>query len=195
MILENKECLQEFKEMWNEWIENKRFYTNQSLFWEHSKNKIISFLKKAGKARKEKRKIRREELEKELKQEREKETSTSDIERLVQIKNELTWMDKEEERGQIIRSRVDWRDQGEKPTSYFYNLEKENGEKRKITALKNSDGDRVTKHKEIEEVILQFYQELYTETPTDPQAQEEILKHINNQVKDEHKEDLEELLS
>lgn len=71
-ILKDEDVFKRFKEMWDKWLERKKEYINQSTFWTHSKNKIVAFLKKEGKERKNQRKDRHENLMKELKVERRK---------------------------------------------------------------------------------------------------------------------------
>ena len=41
----------------------------------------------------------------------------------------------------MFRSRTRWIENGEKPTKYFFNLEKQNSEKKIITQLKTTDGE------------------------------------------------------
>ena len=49
----------------------------------------------------------------------------------------------------MFRSKVKWVEQGEKPTKYFFNLEKRNYEKKIITQLKISDGKIISDIKQI----------------------------------------------
>ena len=65
-------------------------------------------------------------------------------------------------KGSIVRSKTRWIEQGEKPTKYFFNLEKPNYNHKTIKELKHPDGKSVTKEEEIVEEIEIFYKELYT---------------------------------
>ena len=64
--------------------------------------------------------------------------------------------------GAIFRSKVRWTQQGEKPTKYFFNLEKENFNKRVIAELKTTpDGSTIIDEAEILKEIQRFYADLY----------------------------------
>jgi len=64
-------------------------------------------------------------------------------------------------KGLIVRSKTRWIEQGEKPTKYFFNLEKRNYNKT-IKELKHLEGKSVTKEEEIPEKIEILYRKLYT---------------------------------
>ena len=57
----------------------------------------------------------------------------------------------------IFRSKVKWIEYGEKPTKYFFNLEKRNYERKVITKLKPVDGEIITDSRRINEEIENFY--------------------------------------
>ena len=61
--------------------------------------------------------------------------------RLDDLKNELEEERKEELKGLILRSRVKWIEEGEKPSKYFCSLEKRNYINKTVTKLVNSKGD------------------------------------------------------
>ena len=63
----------------------------------------------------------------------------------------------------MFRSRVKWVEQGEKPTKYFFNLEKRNSEKKIIiTQLKISDGEIMSDIKQIKKEIEENYKSILT---------------------------------
>ena len=57
------------------------------------------------------------------------------------LKNELHEIYSTKGKEAMFRSKVKWVEQGDKPTKYFFNLEKRNYEKKIITQLKISDGE------------------------------------------------------
>ena len=79
-----------------------------------------------------------------------------------QLKQELCLIYENRAKGSIVRSKTRWIEQGEKPTKYFFNLEKRNYNHKTIKELKHPDGKSVTKEEEILEEIEIFYKELYT---------------------------------
>ena len=64
----------------------------------------------------------------------------------------------------IANSVLSWIEQGEKPTKYFFNLEKRNHNHKTIKEFKYPEGKSVTKEEEILEEIESFYKELNTST-------------------------------
>ena len=64
-------------------------------------------------------------------------------------------------KGQMIRSRVQWIDEGEKPTKFFCSLENNNYTNKTIKQLLKSDNSILTDQKEILEEIKSFYQNLF----------------------------------
>lgn len=63
-------------------------------------------------------------------------------------------------RGCMIRSRANWIEYGEKPSSYFLNLEKRNSKNKSMNVL-ISDSNVLDKQDDIKKACLEFYQHLY----------------------------------
>ena len=65
-------------------------------------------------------------------------------------------------KGAIFRSKMRWTEEGEKPTKYFFNIEKKNFNTKVIAELKpDSDGNIIFDEKEIMCEIHSFYADLY----------------------------------
>ena len=62
--------------------------------------------------------------------------------------------------GLIIRSRAEWREKGEKSTSYFFNLEKHNITCKNIRKL-YVDGKEEVNQKKITKAIYEYYKKIY----------------------------------
>jgi len=73
------------------------------------------------------------------------------------LKQELCLIYENRAKGLIVRSKTRWIEQGEKPTKYFFNLEKRNKNHKTIKELKHSDGKSETKEEDILEEIEIFY--------------------------------------
>ena len=69
----------------------------------------------------------------------------------------------------MIRSKVRWYDEGEKPTKYFFNLEKRNYNNKIISKIKVKD-DIIIEPKQILQEEKKFYSNLYTSVRTGPNA-------------------------
>ena len=57
----------------------------------------------------------------------------------------------------MFRSKARWIEKGEKPTNYFFNLEKRNYEKKVIAQLKLENGEIISDIKQINKEIESFY--------------------------------------
>ena len=71
------------------------------------------------------------------------------VQQIREKRKELEIIIEEKTRGAIIRSRARWYEQGEKPTRYFFNLEKRNYNRKVINKLITQGNKTVTDPKEI----------------------------------------------
>ena len=76
-------------------------------------------------------------------------------------KMELEMIRKEKIQGLLIRSRVRWAEEGEKPTKYFCSLESRNYINKTIPKVIKDDGNIISKQEEILNEIQLFYSTLY----------------------------------
>ena len=87
----------------------------------------------------------------------------SDI--LEDKKLELLEIRKIKLKGQHIRSRAQWIEDGEKPTKYFCNMESRNYHSKLITKLETDQGNIITDQKDILKETKNFYKKLYSKKP------------------------------
>ena len=104
-------------------------------------------------------------------------------------KLELQNIRKEKIQGIMIRARVRWAEEGEKPSKYFCNLESRNYINKTIFKITKDDGSVINKQEEILKEIQSFYKELYSfrEVGRDIDI-DNILYNINDYVKLEHED-------
>lgn len=82
---------------------------------------------------------------------------------LEEKKNRLYDIRKNIIEGVMLRSRCRYEELGEKPTSYFFNLEKRNFTNKVITKIIAEDGQECIKSDEILETQKKYYKDLYTD--------------------------------
>lgn len=87
--------------------------------------------------------------------------SEADKKSLLSLQAQLDDLYEKKAHGAYIRARAKWIEEGEKSTSYFYNLEKRRQEKKSINTL-IVNGEECTNHKTIAEEIHTFYSNLYS---------------------------------
>jgi exonuclease III len=144
--------------------------TDDCLLWDLLKCKIrgtcIGLASRKNKEKKEKWK----NIEKNIKELEEKiqetpldkETIMEDLQRkLLQKKNELDNIITEKVQGEILRSKVQWHEEGHKASKMFLNLEKARGESKTIRKLNTGNNCLVTDMKEILKEEENFYHKLY----------------------------------
>ena len=106
---------------------------------------------------------------------------------LLEIKKEeLENVRKEKIKGIIIRSRVKWAEEGEKPTKYFCNLESRNYINKTISRIEKDNGQTIKKQEDILNEVKQFYENLYKNHDVNENQDNEIisiLEHIQQNPK------------
>ena len=76
-------------------------------------------------------------------------------------KNELENLRKEKVRGHITRARLQWLNEGEKPTSFFCKLERKHCNEKTMKKIQTNSGTIVTDQKNILKEIQKFYHNLF----------------------------------
>ena len=78
------------------------------------------------------------------------------------LKTELRSIHEKRAEGAIFPSKVRWIQEGEKPTNYFFNMERRNFNKKIISELATPEGYVTNDEKQIMEEIKSFYENLYS---------------------------------
>ena len=84
------------------------------------------------------------------------------VTRYNSTKSDLSTLDNEKLLGQMLRSRANWAEEGEKSSKYFLNLEKHNSELRHLSNVVSDEGLLITRPSEVRDELLKFYSKLYT---------------------------------
>ena len=119
-------------------------------------------------------------IEKEL--QKEEQSSNSDINKIIELKNAINEIHKEKLEACQIRSRLDRLQYMDKPSKYFYDLEKIRGKSKNIDELKNMEGSTLTRKEDILNEIENFFTKLYDKEPTDKHQQDRIYKLIKEKT-------------
>ena len=105
---------------------------------------------------------RLDEIDKSINNSRDDQNIEAKLEEYDRLKNELNRLYEMKGKGAIFRSKVRWLENGEKPTKYFFNMEKRNYNRKVISELKRPDGKTVVNEQEIMSEIQSFYEKLYS---------------------------------
>ena len=77
-----------------------------------------------------------------------------------------------------MRSRATFIEEGEKPTSFFFRLERIRDQKHTVTSILNKEGKDVRTQKEIEQAHVDIYSQLYADSGINHTAQHSLLEDI-----------------
>ena len=77
------------------------------------------------------------------------------------LKEEIDLIYQKKGKGSIIRSKCKWIERGEKPTAFFFNLEKRNYNRKSIKKLEGAEGTALTNEDEILNEIETFFKKLF----------------------------------
>ena len=97
------------------------------------------------------------------------------------LKKELQGIYEANGKGAIFRSKVRWIEKGEKPTKYFFNLEKRNYDKKIISQLYNGEEQLLSDFKKINKEIKNHFSQFY-KTNFDPGEEKEMLRKFQSFV-------------
>ena len=86
---------------------------------------------------------------------------------ISELESKLKALTLEELDGSKIRSRVQWLEEGERPTRFFFKLERKRFERNIVSSILNSDDVEVFTREEIERAHVRFYSDLFTDEPID----------------------------
>ena len=78
------------------------------------------------------------------------------------LKKELQQLYEKKGEAAKFRSKCLWVEKGERPTNYFFNLEKRNYSRRVISELELEEGDIITNEKQILSEIESYFMNLYS---------------------------------
>ena len=186
-----KECIQRVKEQYMlpiynlEYIieneQNLEFQISDQLFLEtllmEIRGKTISY----SSYKKKQNNLREHNLENEIKHLEEEEPL--DLEKINEKKLELENFRKEKIQGIMIRAKIKWAEEGEKPTRYFCSLESRNFVNKTIPKVQQENGNVITSQEEILKEVQHFYSNLYAplNSKTDINDQD-ILNNLQHPV-------------
>ena len=98
------------------------------------------------------------------------------------LENKLKELVLKELSGVAIRSKARWLEEGEKPSRYFFKLERERIQRNSIFSVLDSNDAEVFSHAEIEQEIVQFYSNLFSSESIDTFCKQTCLASIENHL-------------
>ena len=114
---------------------------------------------------------------------------------IASLKLELKLLVSAELEGSKIRSRSRWLERGEKPTRFFFQLERERSSRSSVSSVLNSDDVEVFTRREIEQAHVSFYFRLFSEDFIDEACKQRCLSGIQLTLSSEQRDSCEGPLS
>ena len=110
---------------------------------------------------------------------------SSVVPRIVTLKAQLSSLTSKHLEGVKIRSRAKWLDEGEKPSRFFFKLERERIASKACSSILNSDGVEVFTRPEIEQAHVQFYANLFSPEQIDLDCKQRLLAGFSSFLSDD----------
>ena len=200
-LLEDETYVSLIKDKYNSWIEEGKDFEDPRVLWDFIKYKIRQETITYSKIKARKRREKLLNLEKNMKDCQ----SACDLDPSLKNLNDLETLQTEYDQhyefiaqGQIIRSRANWYEQGEKSNKYFLRLENSRKKKSCIRKLNLENDNYTSDAKEILNEIHSFYANLY-DKKDDYFYEESIdsfLDKVNTSIlTNEHRDSLEKQLT
>ena len=171
--------------LWEKWQQRKSDFPNLNVWWDKGKLKLKDLCQKFSKQQANMNLQNQKLLEKELKELLNKPKSGDISQKIGKIQEELGAIHNKLVTGAKIRSKEKFYHDDEKPTKYFFNLENNRQNQKRINELIDERGVRHTKPEDVMKHIADFYEDLYTFKPTETKAQETLLNTISRRLPEE----------
>lgn len=180
--------MRRLKEMWYNHQNMKENYDRLTDWWEDGKQKIKKICITIGKTSKKQINEERKNLQTKL----ERLIASDDpktAKEIMDTKKKIKDIEEAEMEGAALRSRVQWQQEGEKCTRYFFSLEKRKGGDRQIKELVDKDGNTYNTKKETLEYVKKFYVKKYKNTDLNNDNCEILLDTITRRLTNEQRDE------
>ena len=107
---------------------------------------------------------------------------------VIDLENQLSLLVSKEAEGTMIRPRAGWFEEGEKPTRYFFRLEKTCAASNSFTSLFDENGVEKNSQDDLEKILTHFYQDLFMNDSLDMEIQADIIDALDFLLSDYERE-------
>ena len=167
-LLDDKNYQDIVLHFWSDWKLRKNDFDNILMWWDAGKSHIRIITQMYGKKKAAEKRASFLKLNNTLDKLHALSSCSSDtIQEMNTKKNELNNLLKYEAKGALIRSRFKLIQETDTSSSFFYNLEKSNSSRKRITRIRLPSGRTTVDESEIKNHVHSFYKKLYSLTPID----------------------------
>ena len=104
---------------------------------------------------------------------------SSALKEIKNLENDLKVIDLKDLEVVKFRSRSQWIEDGEKPSRFFFGLEKKRANDNFISSLLHKDDQPVSSKDDLCATATEFYKNLFTASPTDNDIQQELINNLD----------------
>ena len=167
----------EIESFWTNWLTKKNEFNTPLKWWDTAKTnfKNIAVKRSTQLSKHQRHEYRRLENKILHLQQRLANGDNSISEGYLQAKNELQHYHLNQMAAIAARTKIQYAEEGEKSTRYFFSLENQQKTKQTIKVLTKNNLDTITDTHDIITETRAFYKKLYMAQPTDPYKQTEFL--------------------
>ena len=173
---------------WESWRNEKRSFHNLSAWWDAGKSRLKLLIRNFSRKKASAFRKRISLLERTLYFLNRRAEHGEDVAHLLtDIRSELEDAHRQQARGCRICANVQWAEEGEAPTSYFFKLEQRHGQSRLFSAIRTAGGSVVPSLVLIVRAWVLFYVTLLTADVLHVGLQDFFLSHITQKLSPEQR--------
>ena len=188
-IMEDKKNLTEIKQVWKSWRTLRHKFETILEWWDAGKRMLVKRnlipmgIRMKQVANQEKRRTEIQLLAAHA-------SLTNNAAEIIRLKNKLKEIEEKDMMGAALRTRTDWNEKGEKPTKFFFGLEKKKGNEKTITELKNDRGDIIRTKNDIMDYTLYYFKKKFTAETIEETIAETLVRSCEKRLDERENEDL-----
>ena len=176
-----------------DWKLQKGRYPDLRTWWDKGKSHIRGITVEFATSKRRDKRLQRSNLVRQLCFAEQRPVHSAGV--ITDLRRQIREIDEEFLSGVIVRSKELWVEQGEKPTKYFFNLEKKRQQKKEMTELNSSTGILLSEGRDVRKEMNNFYQGLFSEKEVDMEAQDWLLDQLSMSLNEQEQTSFEGLLT
>lgn len=175
-------------EFWASWRQIKPSFSSLSAWWDAGKARLRHHMRTFSRSKAASARGAIVSLENTLYHLNRRAAAGEDVQLLINdTKSELEAAHLARARGACLRSNVQWAEEGEASTAYFFRLEKKRARQRLISSIRNLAGVIVSSAQSIALAWIQFYVILFTSQPLDFGHQDFFLNALSLRLSEQER--------
>ena len=165
------------KNFWQDWLTKKNDFPTPLHWWDAAKHqfKVLAIRRSSHLKKLERHALTQLEKKIQILQRKLTNGDNTISGKYLEAKTELQRFHTQEAATSALKSKIQYTEEGEKSTRYFYSLERQKQSKQTINVLTKNNLDTITEPHDIITESYDFYKSLYTAQPIDPTRQTDFL--------------------